>query len=83
MSDTCEVTCKYDVMDHLFSSDDPADDREKIFEWSYDDRLLYINYPDSTTSSMKYEHNELRTYRKDKAGYVTNYYWSTLGCHRF
>lgn len=79
MSFAGDVSFKYDLKGRLISSYDPADSAERGYIWSYDDRLLYINFPDGTKSTMKYNHEGLRIYRKDKDGDITNYYWSTLG----
>ncbi len=79
MSYAENISYRYDLKGRLISEYDPTDDTERTYDWSYDDRLLYINYPDSTKSSMKYDYMGLRTYRKDNAGDITNYYWSFLG----
>ncbi|MGV8121805.1 MAG: RHS repeat-associated core domain-containing protein [Candidatus Xenobiia bacterium LiM19] len=76
MSYAGDVSYRYDLKGRLISEYDSADNTERTYTWSYDDRLLYINYPDSTKSSMKYDYRGLRTYRKDNAGDITNYYWS-------
>jgi|GEM_PF-2035297 len=71
-----DVSYRYDLKGRLVSEYNSVDNTERTYDWSYDDRLLYINYPDSTKSSMKYDYMGLRTYRKDNAGVITNYYWS-------
>lgn len=71
-----DISYRYDMKGRLISEYDSTDNTERTYNWSYDDRLLYINYPDSTKSSMRYDYKGLRTYRKDNAGDITNYYWS-------
>jgi RHS repeat-associated protein len=71
-----EVSFRYDLKGRLIAVYDPADDTERTYVWDYADRLRYTNYPDSTTSEMRYDSEGLRTYRKDKDGNITNYYWS-------
>jgi len=79
MSYAGDISYRYDLKGRLIAEYDSTDNTERTYNWSYDDRLLYINYPDSTKSSMKYDYMGLRTYRKDNAGDITNYYWSLLG----
>jgi RHS repeat-associated protein len=79
MSYAGDVFFRYDPKGRLVSEYNTADNTELTYDWSYDDRLLYINYPDNTKSSMKYDYKGLRNYRKDNIGNVTNYYWSILG----
>jgi len=76
MSYAGDISYKFDLKGRLISEYDSTDNTERTYTWNYDDRLLYINYPNSTKSSMKYDYMGLRTYRKDNAGDITNYYWS-------
>jgi len=79
MSYAGDTSYRYDLKGRLIAEYDSTDNTERTYDWSYDDRLLYINYPDSTKSSMKYDFMGLRTYHKDRTGVITNYYWSLLG----
>ena len=76
MSYAGDVSYRYDLKGRLIAEYGSTNNTEQTYDWSYDDRLLYINYPDSTKSSMRYDYRGLRTYRKDNAGDITNYYWS-------
>jgi|GEM_PF-3889889 len=74
-----ELSYRYDLKGRLTASYSPDDDAERTYVWDYADRLRYINYPDGTKSEMRYDSEGKRTYRKDKDGVVTNYYWSPSG----
>jgi len=72
---TNEVQYRWDRIGNLIEKADPANTNPTTYDWNYANRLRKVTLPDATTAEYRYNGDELRTYRKEPSGTVTNYYW--------